>query len=58
MHVYELKKQPELIKYCHAPAGFPTKPMWIAVIKNTYYVSWPGLAAANTAKYFTESEEM
>ena len=33
-NVYELKTQPELIRYYHATAGFPTKPTWVAVIKN------------------------
>ena len=33
-NVYELKTQPELIRYLHAAAGFPTKPMWVAAIKN------------------------
>ncbi len=33
-NVYELKMQPELIRYYHAAAGFPTKPTWVAAIKN------------------------
>ncbi len=33
-NVYELKTQPELIRYYHVAAGFPTKPTWIAAIKN------------------------
>ena len=41
-NVYELKTQPELVCYLHAAAGFPTKPTWIAVIKNKQYASWPG----------------
>jgi hypothetical protein len=36
-NVYELKTQPELIRYYHAAAGFPTKPTWIAAIKNRHY---------------------
>jgi hypothetical protein len=32
-NVYKLKMQPELVRYYHAAAGFPTKPTWIAVIK-------------------------
>ncbi len=43
-NVYELKTQPELIRYLHAAAGFPTKPTWLAAIKNKHYASWPGLA--------------
>ena len=58
MNVYELKKQPELIKYYHAAAGFQTKPTWILAIKNKHYASWLGLTAANAAQYFSESNEM
>jgi hypothetical protein len=32
-NVYELKMTPELIRYHHTAAGFPTKPQWIAAIK-------------------------
>ena len=32
-NVYKLKTQPELIRYYHAAAGFPTKPTWIMAIK-------------------------
>ena len=28
LNVYDLKTQPELVKYYHAAAGFPTKPTW------------------------------
>ncbi len=30
--------QPELIRYHHAAAGFPTKPTWIAAIKQTILI--------------------
>ena len=43
-NVYELKTTPELVRYHHAAAGFPTKPQWIAAIKNKQYASWPGLS--------------
>jgi hypothetical protein len=36
---YELKAQPELIRYLHAAAGFPTLPTWLAAIKNDHYKS-------------------
>jgi len=29
LNVFELKKQPEIVRYYHAAAGFPTKPTWI-----------------------------
>ena len=57
-NVYELKAKPELVRYYHAAAGFPTKPTWLAAIKNGHYKSWPGLDAEAAAKYFPESDEM
>ena len=57
-NVYNLKAKPELIRYYHAAAGFPTKPTWIKAIKNGHYRKWPGLYAADAAKYFPESNEM
>ena len=56
--VYELKTKPELIRYYHAAAGFPTKPSWLAAIRNGHYHTWPGLDAETAAKYFPESDEM
>ena len=56
-NVYELKTQPELICYLHVAAGFPTKPTWLAAIKNKHYASWLGLTTAAVAKYYPESEE-
>ncbi len=56
-NVYELKTQPELIRYLHAAAGFPTKPTWLKAVKNGQFTSWPGLTAPAVAKYFPESEE-
>jgi hypothetical protein len=56
-NVYELKTQPELVRYLHACAGFPTKPSWIKAIKNGQYASWPGLTVKAVAKHFPESEE-
>jgi len=56
-NVYELKTRPELVRYYHAAAGFPTKPSWLAAIRNGHYRTWPGLDAAIAAKYFPESHE-
>jgi hypothetical protein len=56
-NVYELKTQPELVRYYHAAAGFPTKPSWLKAIKNKQYPSWPGLTWEATDKHFPESEE-
>ena len=33
LNVYELKNKPELVRYYHAAAGFPTQSTWIAAIK-------------------------
>jgi hypothetical protein len=38
-------------------AGFPTKPTWIALIKNKQFVSWPGLTVKVVAKHHPESKE-
>ena len=38
-NVYELNKQPEIVRYYHAAAGFPTKPTWLRAINNGHYVS-------------------
>ena len=56
-NVYELKIKPELVRYYHAVTGFPTKPSWLAAIKNGHYRTWPGLDATIAAKYFPESHE-
>ena len=56
-NVYELKTQPELVRYPYACAGFPTKPSWIRAIKNKQYASWPGLTVKAVAKYFPKSNE-
>jgi hypothetical protein len=56
-NVYELKTSPELIRYLHAAAGFPTKPQWITAIKNKQYASWPGLSVDAVRRHFPESEE-
>jgi len=57
-NVYELKTKPELIRYYHAAAGFPTKPTWLSAIRNGHYRTWPGLDAETAARYFPESDEM
>jgi hypothetical protein len=56
-NVYKLKMQPELVRYYHAAVGFPTKPTWVAVIKNRQFASWPGLTAKSVTKHFLELEE-
>jgi hypothetical protein len=56
-NVYKLKTQPELVQYHHAFAGFPTKPTWLAAIKNKHFTLWPGLTLDAARKYFPDSEE-
>jgi hypothetical protein len=56
-NVYEPKTQPELVRYSHAAAGFPTKPSWLKAIKNKQHTSWPGLTREAVNKHFPESEE-
>ena len=56
-NVYELKTQPELVRYHHATAGFPTKPTWLAAIKNKQFAAWPGLSLDAVRKHFPDSEK-
>jgi hypothetical protein len=56
-NVYEVKTQPELIRYLHAAAGYPTKSTWVKAIKNNQYASWPGLTMEAVSKYFPESDK-
>jgi hypothetical protein len=37
--------------------GFPTKPTWLAAIKNKQFASWPGLTLNATWRHFPDSEE-
>ncbi len=55
--MYKLKTQPELVRYYHSAASFPTKPSWLKAIKNKQYASWPGLTWEAVNKHFPESEE-
>jgi len=56
-NVYELKTQPELVRYHHAFARFPTKPTWLTAIKNKQFAAWPGLSLDAARKHFPDSEE-
>ncbi|KAL7476218.1 hypothetical protein ACHAW6_002094 [Cyclotella cf. meneghiniana] len=56
-NVYKLKTQPELIRYLHAAAGYPTKPTWLAAIKNRQFASWLGLTVKAVTKHYPGSEE-
>ena len=56
-NVYELKTKPEVIRYYHATAGFPTKRTWLSAIKCGSFLSWPGLTVDAARKHFPELEE-
>ncbi len=56
-NVYKLKTQPELVQYYHASVEFPTKPTWLATIKNKHFTLWPGLTLDAARKHFPDSEE-
>ena len=47
-----------MIRYYHAPAGFPTRPTWIAAIRNNQYQSWPGLDARSAVKFFPDATKI
>jgi hypothetical protein len=55
--VYKLKTQPELVRYLHASAGFPTKPTWLTAIKNKQFSSWPGLTTDADRCHFPELDK-
>ena len=54
---FELRKQPEIVRFLHVAAGFLTKRTWLKVIKKGFHSSWPGLTARAAEKYFPEAEE-
>ena len=56
-NLHELRKKPEIVRFLHAAAGFPTKRTWLRAIKKGFYLTWPGLTAKAVEKYFPESKE-
>ena len=56
-NVYELKTQPELVRYYNATAGFPRKPTWLKAIKNKQYASWPGLSIEAVTRHHPDTDE-
>ena len=56
-NVYTLRTHPEMVRYLHTEAGFPTKITWLKAIKKDFFTSWPGLTATAVERYFPESEE-
>jgi hypothetical protein len=56
-NLYELKTQPESVRYYHAAAGFPTKPMWLKAIKNKQFALWLGLTADVVNRHYPDSDK-
>ena len=56
-NVYQLRTKPEVIRYLHAAAGFPTEATWHGAVKNGNYASWPWMNPKNVRAHFPESEE-
>ena len=57
LSAYEITHVPQLMKYLHACAGFPSTDTWIDAINHGYYQGWPGLTAARVRKHLPKSEE-
>jgi hypothetical protein len=53
---YETDTIPDLIKYLHAAAGYPSKRTWIRGIKNNFYAGWPGLTAKRVLRHLGPNE--
>ena len=51
-NVYKLKTHPEVVQYLHTAAGLPTKPTFLAAIKNKQYPAWLGLMVDAVRKHF------
>ena len=49
--------QPEIIRFLHVAAGFPTKATWTKAIKAGNYATWPELTMDAVKKHFPEAEE-
>ena len=56
-NAYEKQTIPQLMRYLHACAGFPTTDTWIHAINRGYFITWPGLTAARVRLYLPKSEE-
>jgi hypothetical protein len=56
-NVYELKTQPELVRYYHAAVRFPTKLTWAKATRNKQFASWPGVTVDAFKRYYPDSEK-
>ena len=57
LSAYQQRTIPQLIRYLHACAGFPTTDTWIQAINQGYFLGWPGLDASRVYKHLPKSEE-
>jgi hypothetical protein len=53
---YEISVIPNLIKYLHATAGYPTKRTWVRAIKKNFYAGWPGLTVKRVLRHLGPCE--
>ena len=53
-NVYQLKTKPEVIRYLHTTAGFPTESTWYSAVKSGNYTAWPWLTPKNVRAHFPE----
>ena len=57
LNAYALQTIPQLMRYLHGCAGFPTTTTWCQAINRGYYMGWPGLDASRVKQYLPKSEE-
>ena len=56
LSAYAKQTIPQLVRYLHACAGYPTTNTWCQAINRGYYISWPGLNASRVKMYLPKSE--
>jgi hypothetical protein len=54
-HAHDNNNQKDLINYLHAACFSPVKSIWIMVIKNGNFSSWPGLTEHAVEKHLSKS---
>jgi hypothetical protein len=56
-NVYSLLSIPQLVKYLHAAAGFPTGDTWYKAVKAENFITWPDLTPEAVRKHLPESDK-
>ena len=56
LKAHDLPSVGALLRYLHAPAGFPVKSTWLAAIKAGNSSTWTGLTYTNASKYCSSSD--